>query len=483
MNNNPRRGSLAAQLEPRLVLTVAVMAVLVVFSTIFTARTILFNQLDHDLDAAMSRQQRGMDNEPMGGSVPPGIKVPGMPFGTVIAIDPGSGIAFASVVGDGQVDRISDTAARQLLALPADGVKHNVELDRLGQYRVQARDTSIGRVTVGLPTGEIDKNIGRVTLFASGVALLAILITAMVTREVLNRATRPLVALTNTADEVSSLALDRGMVAVPRVPARDLPESNEVTRLSAAFNQMLTNVESAFASREESETKLRRFVADASHELRNPLAAIRGYAELAQRHPEQEDAQFAMGRIEAESTRMSKLVNDLLLLARLDSGARVTPSPVDAVEVVVNAVSDAQAASGEHRWLLDVPNSEMTVLADPDQLHQVMVNLLSNARTHTPPGTSVHASVHADGDMVVIEVADDGPGIAEDTLPRVFERFAKADVARAHSAAQSTGLGLAIVRAMVEGWGGTAEVESRPGLTTFRVSIPMAADPLPAPVP
>lgn len=474
-----RRGSLAAQLQPRLVLTVAVMAILVVFSTIFTARTILFNQLDHDLDSAMGRQERGMASEPTGGSVPPGIKVPGMPFGTVIAIDPGSGIAYASVVGDGQVDRISDTAVRQLLDVAADGAKHNLELDSLGQYRVQARTSSIGLVTVGLPTGEIDKNIGRVTIFASGVALLATIITALITREVLSRATRPLVALTNTADEVSALALDRGLVAVPRVPASTLPESNEVTRLSAAFNQMLVNVENAFASREASETKLRRFVADASHELRNPLAAIRGYAELAQRHPEQDDAQFAMGRIESESERMSKLVNDLLLLARLDSDSHIEPTRVDAVEVVVNAVSDAQAASRDHRWLLDVPNSEMPVLADPNQLHQVMVNLLSNARTHTPAGTSVHASVHAEGDRVLIEVADDGPGISEAALPHVFERFARADSTRAHSAAQSTGLGLAIVRAIVESWGGEAEVQSKPGLTTFRIAIPMAPPPGP----
>lgn len=170
---------------------------------------------------------------------------------------------------------------------------------------------------------------------------------------------------------------------------------------------------------------------------------------------------------------MSKLVNDLLLLARLDSDAKVAPVAVDAVEVLVNAVSDAQAASGDHRWLLDVPNSEVTVLADPDQLHQVMVNLLSNARTHTPPGTSVQAGVHVDDGRAVIEVSDDGPGIAPETLPRVFERFTKADAARAHTSAQSTGLGLAIVKAMVESWGGTAEVASRPGLTTFRVLLPL----------
>jgi two-component system OmpR family sensor kinase len=288
------------------------------------------------------------------------------------------------------------------------------------------------------------------------------------------RAVKPLVALTNTADEVTRLELERGAVEVPRVDAPDMPEDSEVTRLSTAFNEMLDRVEGALTAREESEVKLRRFVADASHELRNPLAAIRGYAELADRAPDGTDTSFALGRIGAESQRMSKLVGDLLLLARLDADVRVEPRPVDAVEVVLNSVSDAQAASRDHRWQLDLPDAEVTVLADPDQLHQVVVNLLANARTHTPPGTTVRTSVRTEGTSAVIEVADDGPGIPADVLPRVFERFARADDSRAHSSAQSTGLGLAIVRAVVESLGGTATVDSRPSLTRFTVRLPLA---------
>ena len=171
---------------------------------------------------------------------------------------------------------------------------------------------------------------------------------------------------------------------------------------------------------------------------------------------------------------MTKLVNDLLLLARLDSDSQVEARPVDAVEVVVNAVSDAQATSRDHLWQLDLPEPEVVVMAEADQLHQVMVNLLGNARTHTPPGTVVRTCVRRQGDRAVIEVADNGPGIPADTLPEVFERFTKADDARAHSEVPSTGLGLAIVRAIAEGFGGSAMVSSRPGRTAFTVTLPLA---------
>ncbi len=165
------------------------------------------------------------------------------------------------------------------------------------------------------------------------------------------------------------------------------------------------------------------------------------------------------------------------MLARLDSDKKVEPRPVEAVEVVLNAVSDSQAASRDHAWLLALPDSEVTVLADADQLHQVMVNLLSNARTHTPAGTTVRTSVLTRDGRAVIEVSDDGPGIPPETLPHVFERFSRADDARAHSVAHSTGLGLAIVRAVVEGFGGSATVSSAPGETTFRVELPLAPQP------
>lgn len=465
---SPRRGgSLAAQLQFRIVVTVAVMALLMCLGTVLSARVILFDQLDRDVLTVKDRQIGGMrPDDPLAGL----HSSSGIPDGTVILAPTERGAVPFILAPEGTKPPSADDLRR----VPADGKLHTVNLQVGGKYRALAYDTPFGEVTVGVPVGRVETTLLRLTTFSIGLSLIALAATAIATRTVLTRATRNLVTLTNTADEVSQLELVRGAVEVPRVETAEAHENNEVTRLSSAFNRMLGNVESAFTAREASEKKMRRFVADASHELRNPLAAIRGYAELAQRAPDATDSQFAMGRIESESTRMAKLVNDLLLLARLDADARVEPRPVDAVEVVLNAVSDAQAASSDHRWLLDVPTSEITVLADPDQLHQVMVNLLANARTHTPPGTTVHTSVRIVDGRAVIQVADDGPGIPEDTLPRVFERFTKADEARAHTAAQSTGLGLAIVKAMVEGWGGLVDVASRPGLTTFSVGLTLA---------
>lgn len=480
MTRESRRGSLAGQLQPRLVLTVAVMAALVVITTLLGLRTILYSQLDSDLDAAQSRQSRSTDHD----DAPPGLDTPGMQVGTAIAVRLPDGTALGGFVGDGSTNAsmtVDEWSA--LTGVAADGQKHNVQIPGLGTYRAEARASSLGGVVVvGLPLEEVRHTMLWLAGFAGAIGVFAVAATAFVTRAVLTRATKPLVALTDTADEVSRLELERGAVAVPRFESAPLPQSNEVTRLADAFNQMLGRVEGALQARELSEAKLRRFVADASHELRNPLAAIRGYAELGQRSPEGTD--HALDRIGSESERMTKLVNDLLLLARLDADARVDPRPVDAVEVVLNAVSDAQASSRDHRWQLELPDEPVEVLADSDQLHQVMVNLLSNARTHTPPGTTVttsvqvrRASAQPGGGLAVISVTDDGPGIPEDMGHRVFERFTRADDSRAHSVAQSTGLGLAIVRALVESFGGTTSVESRPGATSFTVALPLAHGP------
>ncbi|HEY5482783.1 MAG TPA: HAMP domain-containing sensor histidine kinase, partial [Propionibacteriaceae bacterium] len=235
----------------------------------------------------------------------------------------------------------------------------------------------------------------------------------------------------------------------------------------------LTNVESALAARQASETKVRQFVADASHELRNPLAAIRGYAELTRRGREDlpEDTQFAMGRIESESERMSRLVEDLLLLARLDNGPALQLSDVELTDLLANATADAQVAGPDHEWDVEVPEEPVLIRADRFRIHQVIANLLANARTHTPAGTHVTASLAIDGMYAVVKVADDGPGISPALLPKVFERFVRADVSRVRKSGQSTGLGLAIVAAVVQAHGGTVNVTSRPGRTVFEVRL------------
>ena len=240
---------------------------------------------------------------------------------------------------------------------------------------------------------------------------------------------------------------------------------------------MLDNVEGALAARHASETKVRQFVADASHELRNPLASIRGYAELTRRERDtmSPTMSHALGRIESESDRMSRLVEDLLLLARLDSGPALDLKPTDVTEVVLNAVSDARAAGSDHQWSIQVPDEPVTARADRYRLHQVVANLLANARTHTPAGTRVTAALRTEGPWAVITVTDDGPGIPAEILPSVFGRFTRADSSRVRKdGGSSTGLGLAIVAAVVAAHGGRAAVASEPGRTEFTVRIPLA---------
>jgi two-component system OmpR family sensor kinase len=239
---------------------------------------------------------------------------------------------------------------------------------------------------------------------------------------------------------------------------------------------MLGHVESALARRHASEARLRSFAADASHELRTPLAAIRGYAELARRHsgtlpPEVE---HALARVESESARMSALVEDLLLLARLDAGRPLESAPVDLTRLAIDATSDARVAGADHRWQLDLPDGPLLVRGDEQRLHQVLANLLSNARTHTPPGTTVTVALGSPAGRpgAELSVTDDGPGIPAELQPDVFERFVRGDSSRSREAG-STGLGLAIVAAVIAAHHGTVSVSSRPGHTRFLITLPV----------
>ena len=318
-------------------------------------------------------------------------------------------------------------------------------------------------------------------------SLLAMAGAVVAARAVVSRSLRPLNRVAATAQQVSRLELGRGEVALAvRVPPEDADPTSEVGRVGHAFNHMLANVEEALGARHASETKVRQFVADASHELRNPLAAIRGYAELTRRDRADmpEGAAYAMSRVESEAERMSRLVEDLLLLARLDSGPDLEVGPCDVSEIVINAVSDARAAGQDHAWRLSLPEDPVLALGDRHRLHQVVANLLANSRAHTPPGTAVSAAVSVEGRSALIQISDDGPGIPFDIVDRVFERFTRADASRVRSsgspAGGSTGLGLAIVAAVVDAHHGSVGVTSRPGETAFTVRLPLAPTPHPA---
>jgi two-component system OmpR family sensor kinase len=311
-------------------------------------------------------------------------------------------------------------------------------------------------------------------------------------------ALRPLRRVATTASQVAELPLESGEVELPAgVP--DADPGTETGQLGLAFNRMLGHVQIALMRRAASEARLRRFAADASHELRTPLAAIRGYAELALRHPGDapEPVTHALGRVLSESTRMSVLVDDLLLLARLDAGRPLSTEPVDMSRLAIDATSDAQVARRGHRWVLELPDDPMLVRGDEHRLHQVLVNLLSNAGRHTPDGTTVtvrvsdrlpdgepgsgpesvsHGSLPV-GPRVVLTVTDNGPGIPGGLLPELFERFTRADTSRSHAVnASSTGLGLAIVDAVVAAHHGAVLVTSRPGMTRFTLVLTRLAE-------
>lgn len=223
----------------------------------------------------------------------------------------------------------------------------------------------------------------------------------------------------------------------------------------------------------ELETRVRQFVADASHELRTPLAAIRGYTELTQRIGDDPEAvAHAMSRVASETERITRLVEDLLLLARLDSGRPLERGPVDMSRLAVDAVSDAHVAGPDHQWALDLPPEPVVIPGDAARLHQVVTNLLANARVHTGPGTIVTTRLSTGPTHVVLQVIDNGPGIPAALQSEVFERFARGDTSRSRQAG-STGLGLAIVSAVVKAHNGTITVSSSPGYTEFAVRLPL----------
>ncbi|MEV7197230.1 HAMP domain-containing sensor histidine kinase [Streptomyces sp. NPDC093510] len=389
------------------------------------------------------------------------------------------GRALVSTEDDGggtvpDATRLDRAQVAALAGVPRDGKPHNVDVPRLGEYRVTYATGHKGDFLVGLPTAKVRNTLSTLIVVEVCVTAAGLVAASLAGAAMVGVALRPLRRIASTATRVSELPLHSGEVALyERAP--DADPRTEVGQVGAALNRMLDHVQSALDARQRSETRVRQFVADASHELRTPLASIRGYAELTRRGRETTgpDTRHALGRIESEAERMTGLVEDLLLLARLDAEQPLSYQSTDLAPLVVDAVSDARAAGPDHLWRLELPDAPALVSADTARLHQVVVNLLANARTHTPPGTTATARVRRAGPHVLLEVQDDGPGIPPDLLPAVFERFARGDASRARRAgAGSTGLGLALVRAIVTAHGGSVTVESAAGRTVFAVALP-----------
>ncbi|WP_079086647.1 sensor histidine kinase [Streptomyces silvensis] len=412
-------------------------------------------------------------------------------IGTIGAVvDDGGTVGAGSVSAENDVAGVTPGAVAvaldsdQLAALAAvsrDGEPHSVDVPGLGEYRVQYATGMNGDYLVGLPTTKVGTTLRTLVVTEVSVTAAGLVAASFAGAAMVGVALRPLRRVAATAGRVSEIPLHSGEVALyERVPEAEADARTEVGQVGAALNRMLDHVHAALRARQHSETRARRFVADASHELRTPLASIRGYAELTRRGGEEAgpDTRHALGRIESEAARMTGLVEDMLLLARLDAGrgsgtARpLDREPVDLAPLVVDVLSDARAAGPDHGWRLELPDDvPAPVLADRARVHQVLANLLANARTHTPPGTTVTVRVRRHGTRVGLDVVDDGPGIAPELRPHVFERFARGDTSRSR-AHGSTGLGLAIVHAVVTAHDGTVTVTSEPGRTVFAVRLP-----------
>jgi two-component system, OmpR family, sensor kinase len=489
-SNQPaeRRGLEAWPLRRRLIaeqiILLAMVCVVIVAVTLLALQAFLFAQLDKRLVDASGRVRSEQSSLPSPGggpvSVPPGKEVLSQEVPNTLTAVLVGGQVRGGVRRDEDGTNISVPASSYstLATVPVDGEPYTRDLGSLGEYRLTAMSTPDERVVItGLPLSEVNDTVLSAGLIVGAVALVGLLAAAGAGALIVRRTLQPLQEVASTAARVTELPLDRGEVAIAeRVPARHTDPRTEIGQLGLALNRMLGHVDNALASRHESETRVRQFVADASHELRTPLAAVRGYAELVRRSGEATpEVAHAIGRVESEAARMTTLVEDLLLLARLDSGRPLEHLPVDLSRLVVDAVSDARVAGPEHRWRIELPAEPVTVVGDTARLHQVLANLLSNARTHTAPGTTVTTGLSVSDSEVELTVTDDGPGIPENLLPDVFERFARGDSSRSR-AAGSTGLGLAIVAAVVRAHGGEVGVDSEPGRTEFVVWLPRTGD-------
>ncbi len=462
---------------------IAVVSAVIGTVTTIAYRTYLYGQLDTQLGDVAARS---VGPPPGKGTLPDNpwglgfVTVGGTPVGTVgVQLDADGTVVDSRLsVEPGTGEKLDSAQIEALVQVPRDGDAHTVELPGQGDYRVMYKFGGDESFLVGMDTSDVQQGIATLILVEVSVTGAGLIAAGIAGGALVGVALRPLRRVASTATRVSELNLHSGEVTLyERVPDAEADPRTEVGQVGAALNRMLGHVGSALAVRQESETRVRQFVADASHELRTPLASIRGYAELTRRGREEvgADTRHALGRIEAEATRMTGLVEDLLLLARLDTGQSrpLSYESTDLSPLVMDAVGDAQAAGQSHRWRLELPVEPATVLGDGPRLHQVLVNLLANARTHTPPGTTVTGRVRRGAQEVVLEVEDDGPGIPDELLPHIFERFARGDASRSRHAG-STGLGLAIVQAVVTAHGGRVSVRSRPGNTLFAVELPAA---------
>ena len=464
-----KRLSLRARLLLGVVALAAVGLVAANVATYSTLSSYLLDRTDSTLDQTAQTLRRP---GPGGGirSAPPGtfVQVRSLDGDTVVATFSGATLPGASVPAPNLPDAVKPPAPNRT----TEAVRYFTVGGAHGgpEYRVRASiaQGDEAMLLVASSLRDVNSTLHRLLAIELVVTALVLAAIAGLGLWLVRLGLRPLDAIGQTASAIAAGDLSR------RVERAE--ERTEVGRLGLALNAMLARIESSFRAQEASERKLRRFVADASHELRTPLSAVRAYAELYDRGAAErpDDLERSMKGISRESERMSVLVEDLLLLARLDDGRPLEREPVELDEVVGEAVETAQAVDPERA--IELHAEPATVLGDRVRLRQIVDNLLANVRAHTPPGTPASVSVRRRNGSAEIAVTDAGPGLDEEHLEHLFERFYRADPSRAR-ASGGVGLGLAIVAAVAEAHGGTASASSRPGEgTTVAIALPLARD-------
>jgi len=493
-----RLGRAPWTLRRRLVVSVVALFTLLSIVVGGISVLVLYGNLTSPINQQLQRSANFIDHREATGS---GSGAPGSGGDAVNGLEPGS-IRATYVVGTGITGQqtasfsfgggsttLTQTQLAPLKAITTSDTLTDMSIPGVGNFRViRTSKLTLQNVLTGTkasgyqyfayPLAQTQSTLTRFGLALGGISLFGILMVALATWFIVSYALRPLRRVAATATEVASMPLDRGEVDLSvRVPDADTDRRTEVGQVGAALNTMLGHVDNALKARQASESKVRQFVADASHELRTPLASIRGYAELTRRgnYALPPDVTHSLGRVESEAVRMTSLVEDLLLLARLDAGRDIETAPVDLSTLLVDCVSDAYVAGPDHEWELDLPNDPVMVEMDAHRIHQVIANLLANARIHTPAGTTVKVGLGVTaGNTAVVTVADNGPGIPRQQQRDLFERFTRGDSSRQRGTG-STGLGLSIVRAVVDAHGGNVTVKSRKGSTVFRVELPVHA--------
>jgi two-component system OmpR family sensor kinase len=422
---------------------------------------------DDEYQERRGRQERDKDAVPQ-------TPLDRVPTSTSLTLLDSNGEVVAGIGGDLNTVSVRDYIAGYSPAEVAEFEAEPFTVRAEGEnFRVLALPlpSGLGSIAIAQSLNDVDRTLSRLQWLFLLIGFVIVGLIALASRTMIKVGLKPL----------SDVEITAAQIAAGDLSAR-LPEATtttEVGRLTTSLNTMLSRIEESFTMRKTSEDKLRRFVADASHELRTPLTAIRGFAELHRQGAVagDEDTKQLLARIEGESVRMGSLVEDLLLLARLDQAREMQALPVDIAAVTRDAVASAQVAGPSHPISLKGDAGELYILGDKNRIHQVVANLLANARTHTPAGTKIDVSIAQSEDGVRISVSDNGPGLSEEDQKLIFERFYRADSSRVRVDGEGSGLGLSIVDAVMQAHGGSVAVTSEVGKgATFTLFFPQAPE-------